>query len=253
MNNLDNKIQEIVKMIDKRKNEISILMDNNNSLINESNELQEKINKIGELIFTTIHYKKIGTSLFLNERKINLQKREKTFKFMLNICKKCKILNKCIAFAILVFFLNGLIIKNIPNNLLPISLINFLIQALLDGISQKIDHKKTIYNKKATQNFELFGDFVYDAKRISETLGKNNDKVRNIEMKLQQNNLEIKKVNKETMELDKLIEEINCHKSIYDDVINSIYEDNMPTELKKKYSNTLNQESEKILAKSLFK
>lgn len=244
MNNLDTKIQEITKTIDKRKSEIVLLEDNNNSLTKERNELQEKSNKIVELLSMILHYKKVGGKLCVNDKKFNLMKRKQVFQFLLYVC---------IALSSIVILFGSIFMESISINFLLISLVNCLISGLACYIGEKFEAKSQMYSKKATQNLEIFGDYIYDAKRISETLRINEQKVKNILTQIKENDLQIENKNKKIMDLEKIIEEIDSYKSIYDDVIDSIYEDNMPTELKKKISNILNQESGKILAKSLFK
>ena len=253
MNNLNNKIQEITKTINKRKSEIVLLEDNNNLLTQERNELQEKSNKIVELLSMILHYKKVGGKLCVNDKKFNLMKRKQVFQFLFYVCATIFGLGEFIALSSIVILFGSIFVESISINFLLISLVNCLISGLACYIGKKFEAKSQMYSKKATQNLEIFGDYIYDAKRISETLRINEQKVKNILTQIKENDLQIENKNKKIMDLEKIIEEIDSYKSIYDDVIDSIYEDNMPTELKKKISNTLNQESGKILAKSLFK
>lgn len=253
MNSLDNKIQRIIKLIDKRKIEIGLLEDNNNLLTQERNKLEEENNKIGELLSMILHYKKVGGKLCVNDKKFNLMKRKRVFQFLFYICATILGLGGFVALSSTVFIVGSLFVGSISIKFLLISLVNCLISGLSHYIGKKFEAKSQMYNKKATQNLEIFGDYIYDAKRISSTLRINEQKVKNILTQIKENDLQIENKNKKIMDLEKIIEEIDSYKSIYDEVISNIYEDNMPTELKNKISNTLNQESGKILAKSLFK
>ena len=234
MNNFDEKIITIEKMMDDCEEKIQNLNSKHCRLEERDFDLNEDLEKLERLTYLPFNKK---------DKKINLKNRMGLFLGLIGICGGILALSTIIGGGSIIYIICSLIVKTpgliIENNLLLIlfaSIVSFVV-----GMFGTIESsaKLELYNDLRLLNNRLFSDNIYSKERIETKEEIINKKRQSLVHEHQQISEKINEIYQEYDSLEILLNEVESYKASFDDVINQIYDKNISTDLKEKLEKTL--------------
>lgn len=227
MNNLDKKLLELEKLNKQYDDECWKALDKIGKIDLELKELNQRDDNLKQLSsFKT--YKK--------GKKVDLLKKIKILKL---ICDIIALLSIGVAFGGVISLGSTISVLTgstiVPNTIgiyLGSLIMSICVVSIGSYVLKKVETRHNLYCDKYYLNDELFGDSIYDLDRINDELCDIKEEKETLQSQLREIFNKNEDQYKKQKKLKELIKRLTEYRDSLDELINKVYENNMPQELK---------------------